>query len=97
MGVTPIVEHSPLDELYEKAGNVLFVDSFADVTPELLEENLPRFREIIDNRDGRAPEILTRAYWKKIIDNVRNEALERYKLRDSAPRKRCWGLESADI
>jgi len=95
LGVTPIVERSPLDPLYERAENVLFVDSFADVTYEMLIDELPKFRKIVEARGDDPPNVLTRGYWKGIIDDVRDRALIKHKLRDNNPRKRCWGLSYA--
>lgn len=92
LGVTPIVERSPLDSLYEQAENVLFVDSFADVTYEKLMDELPRFQKIVEARGNNPLKVLTRAYWKQIIDDVRREALAEHGLSDVNPRKRCWGL-----
>lgn len=92
LGVTPIVERSPLDSLYERAENVLFVDSFADVTYEMLIDELPRFRKIVEARGNDPPKVLTRAYWKDIIDDVRQQALMEHALSDHSPKKRCWGL-----
>ena len=92
LGVTPIVERSPLDTLYEQAENVLFVDSFADVTYEMLIDELPKFRKIVEARGNDPPKVLTRAYWKDVIDDVRQQALMDHALSDHSPKKRCWGL-----
>jgi hypothetical protein len=92
LGVTPIVERSPLDPLYERAENVLFVDSFDAVTYEMLVNELPRFRKIVESRGNNPPQVLTRAYWKEIIDEVRRKALLEHDLQETSPRKRCWGL-----
>jgi hypothetical protein len=95
LGAIPIVEHSPLDSLYERAENVLFVDSFADITYEMLIDELPKFRKIVEGRGNNPPKVLTRAYWKELIDHERNTALVEYDLQDYNPRKRCWGLSYA--
>jgi hypothetical protein len=88
-----VVKHSPLDSLYKKTGNVLFVEKFADLTEDLLLDNYPRFQKDLNARHRRVPEILTRDYWKKIIEQTRREALHKYGLHDVMPRKRCWGLK----
>jgi hypothetical protein len=79
--------------LYEKTGDVLFVETFADLTENLLLESYPRFKQDLDARHHRVPEILTRGYWKGMIEQTRREALHRYGLQDVMPRKRCWGLK----
>jgi len=95
LGVTPVVQHSPLDALYERAENVLFVDSFADVTYEMLVAALPKFQQIVEARGSDPPRVLIRAYWKDIIDDVRRNALVENGLQDYEPRRRCWGLTSS--
>ena len=93
LGVIPVVEHSPLDALYEKTGNVLFIDKFADLTEDVLLEHYPRYEKALKERGGhRVHEILTKEYWRNVIEQTRRDAIHKFGLRDVIPRKRCWGL-----
>ena len=91
LGVIPIVEHSTLDSLYSQAGNVLFVENFADVTEELLRSNMRQIQHSTAHLGSRPPPALTRQYWKELIEGVRAHTMARLGLEDVSPRKRCWG------
>ena len=90
--MTPVVEHSSLDEMYRKTGNVLFIDKYANLTEEILLKNYPTFEAILKKRGTEVPEIATRDYWRKLVEQTRKSAIRTYGLQDVAPRKRCWGL-----
>ncbi len=92
LGVTPVVEHSSLDELYRKTGNVLFVDKYADLTEEVLAKNYPGFEISLKERGTNVPEIATKGYWRRLIEQTRKNAIQTHGLQDATPRKRCWGL-----
>jgi hypothetical protein len=94
LGVIPVVEHSPLDALYEKTGNVLFIEKFADLTENVLLKHYPRFEKALKERGHRVHEILSKDYWRNVIEETRREALHKFGLQDVIPRKRCWGLTS---
>lgn len=95
LGITPIVEHSALDPLYRQVENVLFVNSFADVTKDLLDKSMPRFRGIVESWHNNMPPVLTRTYWKARVENVREDAIKRLGIQDVEPRKRCWGINNS--
>ena len=88
-----MVEHSTLDTLYERTGNVLFVDKFAHLTEEHLAGNYSHFEANLQKRGSKVPEVLTRDYWRHLIERTRREAIQKYGLKDVSPRKRCWGLK----
>ena len=70
---------------------MLFVDKYANLTEEVLLKNYPGFQVSLKERGTNVPEIVMKGYWRRLIEQTRENAIRMHGLQDVTPRKRCWG------